>query len=111
MVREGHPQPARCRSCGARCWWVRLVTGRVQLVNHERILIFRGARVDLPWTMLETIVTRHGETLTGEWAGRSLDPGPGNWLPPHLAVGGRSHFATCPHAGEWRRHREREIWR
>ena len=105
------PEPGRCRSCGARIWWVLLVSGKKMPVNHERVLVRRSDAPEDPNDDLGpidergpvTVVTRDGRTVAGRRIAAQYDPGPGQELPPEIEVGGRSHFATCPQSRQWRR--------
>lgn len=80
---------AFCRSCGAEIDWIRTPTGKLMPVDP----------VPLAWDEAPKgtrVVSKYGDvrTTTGE-----IDDDDGReWF--------ISHFATCPHADEWRSKKE-----
>lgn len=91
------PEAGRCRSCGARIWWIRTPAGKRMPVEHERIVV-RPSDGTSAGATYETVVTAQGEVVRGVRVAAQWDPGRGRERDAGLVAGGRSHFATCPNA-------------
>ena len=77
----------KCRKCGKDIEFIKLKSGKWNPVNPYLRSIIKGEGK-------ETLVTPDGEIIKGTFA--SMDEGANG-------VGYISHFATCSHAGEFRK--------
>ena len=77
---------SQCRSCGAEVIWIRTVTGQPMPVDVQ----------PCPQGTVRLLRPGIGEVLRVDE--RADHDGPLY----------RAHFATCPHAGSWRKNRSKE---
>lgn len=85
-----------CRGCGAPVVFVRMRSGSLMPCDPERVTVYLGAGGP-PFV---SIVTDEGEVVCGR-----DDRSAGELFFVSSATGRVSHFATCPHAGKFRRGR------
>lgn len=81
---------AFCKACGAEIIWIKTVSGKSMPCDARPIPftpVFPATRSDM------TLVTESGVTVKGRYDADSE------------YVGYRSHFASCPAAGSFRRQR------
>ena len=81
---------AHCKACGAEIIWIKMVSGKSMPCDARPIPftpVFPATRSDM------TLVTESGMTVKGRYDADSE------------YVGYRSHFASCPAAGSFRRQR------
>jgi len=90
----GNSGPTACRSCGAPVWWVLSTTGKRLPLDAEpspagTVMVHGGG---------EEEAAPVGEVLTGDRLTRARAMVERGDLALYV-----SHFATCPHADDWRR--------
>ena len=79
---------AKCKGCGAEIMWIRTKGAQKAMpVDCPGRYYYRSGAGS------QTFVTADGEVMRGNLTGNEDG-----------IMGYRSHFATCPQAGKWRRH-------
>jgi len=76
------PEEAHCRSCGAKTIWVKNKKGKFIPCNFTQL----------------SIITDQGEIAVGRPAVIGMDG--------KVIEGWVCHFVTCPHADQWKKHKE-----
>ena len=83
-----------CKGCGATLRWIKTAAGKAMPCDPGRVVEFLSD-LPVPGPRL-TLVTPEGQVVTGPRA-TAITPG------ARSVEGYVSHFATCPHANQFRK--------
>jgi hypothetical protein len=81
---------SKCRSCNAEISWVETAMGKKMPVNMDFVMLVPAKDGDT------LIVTSVGSVVRGWRVGDAYEG-------RDAVIGQTSHFATCPHSGNWRK--------